>query len=113
MVGLIFIDRDNIKKMSLARLLKKSCKITLIVYVVMLCIRVYLFFVVHSALNAINDETGEHTNKGFGSFFAEYIDNVGASNIVTILILCIFIAFYLSNFYIIKQMTKMIDFVDG
>lgn len=102
MVGLIFIDRDNIKKMSLAKLLRKSCKYTLIVYVLMLFIRIYFFFVVHSALSQILNNNGEeHINKGFGSFFAEYIDNVGASNIVTIIILCIFILFYASNFWMI------------
>ena len=44
MIGLIFVDRDNIKKMNIAKLIKKTSQIALVVYIVMFCIRIGLFF---------------------------------------------------------------------
>ena len=46
-----------------------------------------------------------------GAFLAEYIDDDSGSLIMTIFLLLIFGTFYASNFYIIKQMNKMLDFV--
>jgi len=43
-LGLIFVDRDNIKKMNLARMIKKSCKFALVVYICMFVIRIGFFF---------------------------------------------------------------------
>tara|TARA_B110001450_G_C17536308_1_gene446732 strand:+ start:211 stop:726 length:516 start_codon:yes stop_codon:yes gene_type:complete len=44
MIGLIFVDRDNIKKMNIAKMIKRSCKAALIVYIIMFGIRGILFW---------------------------------------------------------------------
>ena len=44
---------------------------------------------------------------------AEYVDNTTASIVVTIVILTLLSFFYVSNFYIIKLMTKMLDFIQS
>ena len=43
-IGLVFVDRDNIKLMKIAKMIKKSCKLALIVYILMFCIRIGFFF---------------------------------------------------------------------
>ena len=52
-----------------------------------------------------------HEDKGMGSFLAEYIDDESGSTLMNIFLLLIFGSFYASNFYIIKQMNRMLDFV--
>ena len=70
--------------------------------------RIVLYWDVHSA---IKDVDPDHKDKGIGSYMAEYVDNTTASIVVTIVILTLLSFFYVSNFYIIKLMTKMLDFI--
>ena len=70
MTGLVFIDRDNIKKMKIAKLLRKMSKFSLIGYVIFFLIRVAFFFDVRTQLNKLDKQRYE---KGWGSFYAEYV----------------------------------------
>jgi hypothetical protein len=71
-------------------------------------IRILLFFDIHEEVVLI-DKT--HVDKGLGSFFAEYIDDRTGSILVSVFLLFLFVSYYLSNFWMIKQMNKMSDFV--
>lgn len=73
-------------------------------------IRIALYFDVHSA---IKDVDIDHIDKGIGSFAAEYIENTTGSIIISVAILFYFLAFYLSNFYIVKLMNKLIEFMNA
>ena len=110
MLGLIFVDRENIKRMNIAKMLKKSCKIALIVYVILFIIRIGLFFDVRIQLNNINPN---RFDKGWGSFYAEYVKNSAWSIVATCMVMFSTTLFYFSNFYIIRLMSKMIDFVNS
>ena len=63
----------------------------------------------HTALKAVDEK---HVDKGFGSFFAEYIEDSVGSIILATSILIIILIFYLSNIWIIKQTRKLIDFIN-
>ena len=110
MIGLIFVDRDNIKNMKLAKAIKKSCQAALVVYIIMFCIRIGLFFDVRAQLNDINPN---RFDKVWGSFYAEYVKNSVWSVVTTLIIMFLTGVFYLSNIYIIRLMSKMIDFVNS
>ena len=110
MLGLIFVDRENIKRMTIAKMIRKSCKIALIVYVILFIIRIGLFFDVRIQLNNINPD---RFNKGWGSFSAEYVKDSAWSVATTCIVMFLSGLFYLSNFYIIRLMSKMIDFVNS
>lgn len=72
--------------------------------------RIALYFDVHSAIKEVDID---HVDKGIGSFLAEYIDDTTGSVIISIALLCLFLLFYLSNFYIVKLMNKLIGFFDS
>jgi len=110
-LGLIFVDRDNIKRMNIAKMIKKSSKVALIVYILLFCIRIGFFFDVRIQLNNINPD--RYDEKGWGSFYGEYVKNSTWSVVTTFVIMFLSLLFYLSNFYIIRLMSKMIDFVNS
>lgn len=101
---------DNLKSQKIIYALRKICKISVFIYMIAFIVRIGLYFDVHSA---IKDVDPNHEDKGLGSFLAEYIDNTTGSVLITILILCLSMIFYLSNFYIVKLMNKLIDFMDS
>jgi hypothetical protein len=107
MLGLFFVDRENIKRMPIAKMIKKICKIALVVYVLLFTIRIGLFFDVRIQLNHINPN---RFDKGWGSFYAEYVKNSVWSVVTTFIVMFLSGLFYLSNVYIIRLMSKMIDF---
>jgi hypothetical protein len=90
--------------------LRKICRISIFLYIIAFFIRVALYFDVHSA---IKDVDVDHNDKGLGSFLAEYIDDTTGSVIISIALLCYFLSFYLSNFYVVKLMNKLIGFMDS
>jgi len=108
-IGLILVD--EIKSLKLALLLRKTCKIGLVFYIFCAILRIGLYFDVHSAITVI--DVNHEDYKGLGSFFAEYISNTTGSTITTIILMVVFFSFYLSNYYVIKQMNRMIDFVNA
>jgi hypothetical protein len=73
-------------------------------------VRIILYFDVHSAIKEVDVD---HNDKGLGSFLAEYIDDTTGSVLISIAILSMFIAFYTSNFYIVKLMNKLLDFLNS
>lgn len=101
---------DNIKSMKIIYALRKICKISVFLYMIAFIIRIGLYFDVHSA---IKDVDMDHQDKGLGSFLAEYIDDTTGSVLISIFILSLFLIFYISNFYIVKLMNKLIDFMDS
>lgn len=108
MIGIILAD--NIKSVKLIKILRKSCKTSLFVCISTFILRIFMFFQVHQAIKMIDVN---HVDKGIGSFFAEYIDDTTGSIIITTLLLISIISFYWSNFYIIKLMGRMIDFINA
>lgn len=53
MIGLYFIDRDNIRNMTVAHFLKKSCRVVLVMIIVLLILRIYFFVMVQNAIGLI------------------------------------------------------------
>jgi len=104
-ISLVLVD--NIKKMSLAVLLRRTCKVCLLLYMLLFLMRVGMFFNVHAHLKLV---IPDHEDKGFGSFFAEYIDDESGSIVMTLFLLSVFGSFYILNIYIIRQMNKMVEF---
>ena len=96
-IALILIE--NIRSIKLARTLQKACKVTLIGFVFCFLLRLILFFDVHSQLEKV---VKNHTDKGLGSFFAEYIDDESGSIIITTMLIITFGVYYASNFFMIK-----------
>ena len=72
--------------------------------------RIVLYWDVHSAIKEVDPD---HEDKGIGSFMAEYVDDTTGSIIMTTVLLSLLGIFYLSNFYIVKLMTKMLDFIES
>ena len=107
-IGVILVD--NMKSMKIITALRKICQISIFLYMIAFVIRIALYFDVHSA---IKDVDIDHMDKGIGSFAAEYIDSTTGSIIITIFLLCYFLLFYLSNFYVVKLMNKLIGFLDS
>lgn len=102
------IFHDNITSLKIAKCLKTTCKASLAAYIILFLIRLGMFFDIHSQVKMIDQS---HEDKGIGSFFAEYIDDMTGSILISLLILFLFFAFYASNFWMISVMTKMIDFI--
>jgi hypothetical protein len=98
---------DKIKSVKLAVYLNKSCKLGLIVYILCALLRISFYFAVHASIAEIDQA---HQDKGFGSFFAEYVNNTTGSMVLTILLITIYFFFYMSLFWMIRQTNKMIDF---
>ena len=73
-------------------------------------IRIGIYFDVHSAIKEVDIE---HVDNGFGSFAAEYIEDTTGSAIITAVLLLAFLSFYLSNFWIVRLMSKLIDFMNN
>ena len=106
MIGIILADK--IKSMGVSVVLRKSCKMALGVYMLAWIIRGVLFLQVHTAILKV--DVG-HEDKGLGSYMAEYIEDTTGSTIMTIALLLIFTLFYGSQFWVIKNLNKMIDFM--
>jgi len=67
-IGMVLVDNIRVNKFAI--LLKKSCKICIIGYIILFILRIGLFFEVHRVVMLIDPS---HDDKGIGSFFAEYI----------------------------------------
>ena len=104
-IALILVD--NIKSQRIANYLNKISKFSLVAYIVLFLLRIGLFFDVHSQIAKVEDD---HIDKGFGSFFAEYVSDTTGSIILTIILFVLFGLFYASIFFILRVMTKMMDF---
>ena len=109
MIGIVLVDK--LKNIKIVKLLKKSCHISLVVCMVAFILRALMYLDVHAAILKIDGH--EHKDKGFGSFFAEYVDDTTGSVVLTIVLLSIFTLFYFSNLYIIKLMSRMIEFTNS
>ena len=107
-IGVVLVD--NMKSMKVIYALRKICQISIFLYMIAFVIRIALYFDVHSAIKEVDID---HIDKGLGSFLAEYIDDTTGSLIISITLLCLFMLFYLSNFYIVKLMNKLIGFFDS
>ena len=101
---------DHIKSLAIVKILRNVTKFCIVSYFFMFVARIILYWDVHSAIKEIDPG---HEDKGIGSFMAEYIDDTTGSIIVTSVLLALLSIFYLSNFYIIKLMTKMLDFIES
>ena len=99
---------DHIKSERLVKTLRNVTKCCVISYMFMFLSRVVLYWDVHSAIKEVDPD---HDDKGIGSFMAEYVDDTTGSVITTSIILVLLSIFYASNFYIIKLMNKMLDFI--
>ena len=106
MIGIILADK--IKSILISKILRKSCKLALGFYMFAWVVRFFLYLSVHSAI--LDVDVG-HEDKGLGSYMAEYVDDTTGSVILTIVLLSIFALFYGSQFWAIKTLTKMIDFM--
>ena len=106
MIGIILADK--IKSLLISNILRKTCKLSLGFYIFAWVVRFFLYLHVHSAITSV--DIG-HKDKGLGSYFAEYVDDTTGSVIVTIILLLIFALFYGSQFWVIKTLNKMIDFM--
>ena len=67
-----------------------------------------MYFSLHSALKDVDEN---HSDKGIGSFMAEYVEDATGSIIFSsvLLLLCGF--FYFSNIWILRITNKMMDFI--
>lgn len=101
---------DHIKSATIVKCLKNVTKFCIVSYMFMFLARIVLYWDVHSAIVEIDPN---HEDKGIGSFMAEYVDDTTGSIIVTSVLLSLLSIFYISNFYIIKLMTKMLDFIES
>lgn len=88
--------------------LRKSCKFSVIAFVIMFVLRLILFFSVHESIKQVDVN---HKDNGFGAYWGEFIENTTGSIIFTLLLLILFTIYYFSNFYIIKITNKMEDFI--
>ena len=104
MLGVILADKIQEKKIVL--LLKKTCKFALLAYPILFIVRMVLYFLLHQALAEIQ----QNSSKGFGSFFAEYVDDSTGSIILSSFLALFMLIFYLLNFWVVKFTNKMIDF---
>ena len=107
-IGVILVD--HIKSSQIAKILKSFSKCCVVSYLLSFLLRIILYLDVHSAIKDV-DKT--HEDKGIGSFMAEYVDDTTGSIILTSILLSVFFIFYLSNFYIIRLMNKMLDFINS
>ena len=101
---------DHIKSARLVKTLKSLTKCSVISYMILFLTKIVLYFEVHSAIKVIDTE---HKDKGLGSFMAEYVENTTGSVILSSVLLSLFFIYYLTNFCIIKLMTKMLDFINS
>ena len=108
LIGVVLVD--NLKSMKIIHALRKICKISVVLYLIAFIIRVCLYLDVHSAIKTVDID---HNDKGLGSFLAEYIDDTTGSVLISIFLLVFFLSFYLSNFWIVKLMNKLLDFMDS
>ena len=108
MIGVTLVD--HIKSAKLTKFLKSFSKCCLISYLVLFLVKIILYFDVHSAIKDVDDK---HEDKGLGSFMAEYVDDTTGSVVLTSILLFFFLVFYLSNFYIIRLMNKMLDLINS
>lgn len=97
---------DKIKNRALVRALKKSSQIAMILYPVLFIIRLIMYVSLHQSLSEIE----ETPVKGFGSFFAEYVEDTTGSIILASILLSGMLMFYFLNFWTVKLMNKMLDF---
>lgn len=104
-IALILVD--NIQSQRIANYLNKISKFSLVAYLFLFLLRIGLFFDVHSQIAKVEDD---HIDKGFGSFFAEYVTDTTGSIILTLILFVLFFLFYASIFCIIKIMNKMMYF---
>lgn len=99
---------DKIGSIKLSIVLKKSCQIGAIFYLLLGFVRTIVYLNVHKAVEQVD---GRHSDKGIGSFLAEYVEDGTVSVLVTLFLAIIFLLFYLSNFCVIRQLNKLIDFL--
>ena len=107
MIGIILVDK--MRNRNLVVLLKRTCKIAIIFYVLMSLVRTLIYFTVHKVIRKVDKDHTE--NKGIGSFLAEYVDDATGSILLTIILILLFGGFYLSNFWMIYLMNKQFDFM--
>lgn len=103
---MILVDNIRVHKYSLQ--LKRCCQCCLVGYVVAFIIRMSCFFSVHASMIKIDPENTSES--GFGSFFAEYVNQSATSIVITVVLLFLFVLFYISNFWAIRQMNKILEF---
>jgi len=105
-VGTILVDK--IRNQKLVSFLIKMSKIDIALYFLFAFLRLILFFDVHTGIAEVSPN---HKDKGLGSFMAEYLKDTAGSTILTLFLLGCFLLFFASNFYIIKLLEKMLDFM--
>lgn len=52
-----------------------------------------------------------HVDKGLGSYLAEYVDDSTVAQAVAIGIIVLMSIFYISNFWLIRQTKRLVEFI--
>lgn len=90
-------------------LLKHTCFVAMIFFLVMAILRTICYLLMHAKLMEVDKH---HTDKGLGSFVAEYVDGSTPATIVALCLLIYMTICYLSNVWIIHNLKRLITFVE-
>jgi succinate dehydrogenase hydrophobic anchor subunit len=104
------ILHDNIRAVKLANVLKISCMGALVFFVFMGILRLIAYLIMHKKLVQVDPE---HTDKGLGSFVAEYFDGSTAATVVALCLLGYMVICYLSNIYMVHILKRLIEFLNS
>ena len=99
------ILHDNVRAIKLAKALKMSCMGGLVFFIFMGFMRSMFYLMMHKKLAQVDPD---HTDKGLGSFIAEYVDGSTAATVVALCLLFYMIVAYLSNFIMIHTLKRLI-----